>query len=63
MPDHPSQPSDRHRRYFVHCADSDIPPPWPRRGDIITLPDGRRGVVDTAHGPKLTVDVLEERSS
>ena len=59
MPDHPSQPPDSHRRYFVHCADAGIAPRWPQSGDTITLPDGRPAVVDSAHGPKLTVDVVD----
>ena len=59
MPHHPNQLPDSRRRYFVHCVDAGIAPPWPRRGDTITLADGRPAVVDTAHGAKLTVDAVD----
>lgn len=44
-------------RYFIDWRDRWPEGPWPRPGQTITLLDGRPAIVDTAHGPKLTVDV------
>lgn len=58
MPDHPSQAPGVIRRSFVHCVDTAIAALGPRRGDTVMLSDGG-GVVDSAHGLKLTVGVVD----
>lgn len=44
-------------RRFIDWRDVNENGPWPRPGQRVVLPSGDSAVVDTAHGPKLTVFV------